>query len=142
MFHKVFEPKDVDLKNCTCRYKDKIQVVDQYDANDFAHGENGFPRSLISQIMSAESDELKQMLIKRLTEVKSSDEFKGMSDEEIVKRCVPRNVQTCASLRDFMGHMKDDGLEKALDEYKSKLTNDSVESVPDPSSESSPELKK
>lgn len=141
MFQTIFEPKDVDLKVCTCRYKDNVQVVDQFDANDFAHGENGFPRSLISQIMSAESDELKQILIKRLSEVKSSDEFKGMIDEEIVKHCIPRNVQTCSSLRDFIGHMKDDGLEKALADYQSRVDKQ-LDPVPEPTPEPIPDSNK
>lgn len=121
MYITVFEIEELNDKVSSCRYKDKVQIVDQFDANDFAHGENGFPRSLISQIMHSESLELQEMLIKRLGEVNSSDEFKGMTDEEIVKRCIPRNVQTCASLRDFIGHMEDKGLEKSLSDNKAKL---------------------
>ena len=133
MFRTNFETCEFSSGSERCRYPDKVQVVDQFEANDFAHGENGFPRSLISQIMHAESEELQNMLLKRLSDVKVSDENKGKSNEQIIRETLPRYVQSASSLRDFLGSIEGDGLEKAVDAYKAKLAEKAKESDSAPS---------
>ena len=112
MFRTNFESCEFSSGSERCRYPDKVQVVDQFESNDFAHGENGFPRSLISQIMHAESEELQNMLLKRLSDVKVSDENKGKTNEQIIRETLPRYVQSASSLRDFLGSIEGDGLDQ------------------------------
>lgn len=81
-------------------------IVDQFDAQPFMMGENGFHRHPMSIIVKEEESDLRNMLLERLQEQslqKGFDDSVPVSD--IVQQIIPRRVQTAASLRDFVGTM-------------------------------------
>lgn len=88
---------DVTSKDCP-----KLSVVDQFDAQPFMRGENGFNRNIISQIMAAESMELKQMLLDRLGDLKSSGFDMSTPASDVLATVIPKNVQTSSSMRDWL----------------------------------------
>ena len=99
------------------RYLSDIQVIDQSEANEFCNGENGFLRSLISQIMHAESEELRVSLMKKLVETDKSSLPENISAADAVRLIKPRNVQTAASCRDWMGNLENSPLAKSVDAF-------------------------
>lgn len=111
--------------------KDAI-IVDQFYSQDFNRGENGFARSDIEAFIHAESDELKQVIAQRLYEVKSQYPDQNLSNEDMIKMCVPRNVQSLHDLRDWYSRIHGDSLEKSVNEWiKSKTVQDPRDSVID-----------
>lgn len=129
MFHTDFAPIEIESAP---RYKDKIQVVDQFDAQPFNFTDSGFPRNLVSQIMKAESEELQEMLLKRLVDVPKG-QFEGMTNEEICQHILPRNIQTAASCREWLSNVEDKGFNKALKAYTDKLEKEKQVLDPSPS---------
>lgn len=81
----------------------KLSAVDQLDAQPFMRGANGFNRNIISQIMAAESMELKEMLLQKLGDLSKSSGFDAnVPAQEILDSIIPRNVQTASSMRDWL----------------------------------------
>lgn len=96
--------------------KDAI-IVDQFYSQDFNRGENGFAKSDIEAFITAESDELKQVIAQRLYEVKSEYPDQSLSNEDMIKMCIPRNVQSLHDLRDWYSRIQGDGLDKAVEAW-------------------------
>lgn len=128
MFHTDFV--SIELESAP-RFKDNIQVVDQFDGQPFNFTESGFPRNLVSQIMKAESEEIQEMLLKRLVDV-SKGQFEGMTNEEICQHILPRSIQTAASCREWLSNVEDKGFNKALKAYTDKFEKE--KQVVEPSS--------
>lgn len=99
------------------RYLSDIQVIDQSEANEFCNGENGFLRPLISQIMHAESEDLRLSLMKKLVETNNSSLPDNMSAADAIRLIKPRNVQTAASCRDWLGDLENTPLAKSVDAF-------------------------
>lgn len=99
------------------RYLSDIQVIDQAEANEFCNGENGFLRSMISQIMHAESEELRQSLLKKLVDTDKSSLPDNISAADAIRIIKPRSVQTAASCRDWLGGLENTGISKAVDAF-------------------------
>lgn len=93
------------------------QVVDQFDAQPFLQGENGFRRNDISILRAAESAEVKEAIASRLVELKDNADFAGMTDEQIAALAVPRYCQTAASVADWQSSLDHGSLAKSVDEW-------------------------
>lgn len=132
MFHTDFAP--IKVESVLPRFEDRIQVVDQFDGQPFNFTESGFPRNLVSQIMKAESEEIQQMLLKRLVDVPKG-QFEGMTNEEICQHILPRSIQTAASCREWLSNVEDKGFNKALKAYTDKLDKEKLVLDPSPSVE-------
>lgn len=105
--------------------------VDQYYSQDFCKGENGFPRSDISLLLSAQSEELKMQIAMRMKEVQGTYPDQNLSDVQLVQMCVPRNVQSAADFKSWFSQIKDDGFEKVVSAYyeKNKPKVDNPETI-------------
>lgn len=101
--------------------------VDQYYSQDFCKGENGFPRSDISLLLSTQSEELKMQIAMRMKEVQGTYPDQNLSDEQLARMAIPRNVQSAADFKSWFSQIKDEGFEKVVSDYyeknKSKVDN-------------------
>lgn len=120
-------------------------IVDQFYSQDFNRGENGFARSDIESFIHAESDELRQVIAQRLYEVKSQYPDQNLSDEDLLKMVVPRNVQSFHDFREWNASIRNDGFEKSVNAWREQklkeqeqrdTINFSDTSVPDVAKES------
>lgn len=93
-------------------------IVDQFYSQDFNRGENGFARSDIESFIHAESDELRQVIAQRLYEVKSQYPDQSLSDEDLIKMVVPRNVQSFHDFREWSASIRNDGFEKSVNAWR------------------------
>lgn len=97
-----------------------MSVVDQFDAQPFMRGENGFNRNIISQIISAESMELKQLLLQKLGDLSKAPGFDPSTPaQDVLDTVVPRNVQTSSSMRDWLS-VHDKSIGKYVDGLKAE----------------------
>lgn len=81
--------------------------VDQFDAQPFMMGENGFQRHPMSVITKMEESDLRQALLDRLTEMEQSKGFDPDTPvQDILSQIIPRYVQTASSMRDYVGAME------------------------------------
>ena len=108
-----------------------IQVVDQFDAQPFMRGENGFNRNIVSQILAAESQELREMLLSRIGKDQDYGGFpKDTPADYVLDNTMPRNCQSTSSCRDWVSsHDKTiakyaDDLQKQYEEQQKKLNPD------------------
>lgn len=114
--------KDVEIFSVDVTSKDcpKLSVVDQFDAQPFMRGENGFNRNIISQIMAAESMELKQMLLQKLGDLSKAPGFDPSTPaKDVLDTVIPRNVQTASSMRDWLS-ANDKSIGKYVDGLKAE----------------------
>lgn len=81
-------PEKIDKKD-----KHSIAPVDQFPAQDFCLGENGFVRSPLSVALRTQDEKLRQAILSRINERDVVDNS-GKSDDELIKDLVPRSVQT------------------------------------------------
>lgn len=94
------------------------QAVDQFDSQSFMLGENGFRRSDVSILMSAESEDLKLAIASRIQELKaSSPDYSGLSDSEIAAMTIPRYVNSAAQFRDWASSLDKSGFAKQVDSF-------------------------
>lgn len=93
------------------------QPVDQFDAQPFMMGENGFHRSDIAVLMSAQSDDLKRAVAQRLTEINTQFPDQTLSDAELAQMAFPRYAQGYADMRDWYSSLDKSGLAKQVDAY-------------------------
>lgn len=93
------------------------QPVDQFDAQPFMMGENGFRRSDIAIMMSAESDDLKRAVAARLVEINSQFPDQSLTDSELAAMAIPRSCQSAAMMRDWYASLDKSGLAKSVDDY-------------------------
>ena len=93
------------------------QPVDQFDAQPFMMGENGFRRSDIAIMMSTESDDLKRAVAARLQEIQSQFPDQSLSDSELAQMAFPRNCQSAAMARDWYASLEKSGLAKQVDDF-------------------------
>lgn len=113
--------------------------VDQFDAQPFMMGENGFRRSDIALLMSAESDDLKRAIAARMTEINTQFPDQSLSDSELAAMAIPRNCQSSSMMRDWAASLEKSGFSKAVDEFVKANTpkEDSPETIkfdnPEPS---------
>lgn len=105
-----------------------LSVVDQFDAQPFMRGENGFNRNVISQILAAESQDLREMLLSRIGKDQNFGGFdKNTPASEVIAQTMPRNCQTASSCRDWVSfHDKSigkyvDDLQKQYEEIQAKM---------------------
>lgn len=113
---------DAKIFNCDPTSKDcpKLSAVDQLDAQPFMRGENGFNRNIISQIMAAESIELKQMFLAKLGDLSKANGFDPNTPaREILDSVVPKNVQTASAMRDWLS-ANDKSIGKYVDGLKAQ----------------------
>lgn len=103
------------------------QAVDQFDSQPFMMAENGFRRSDIAILMSAQSDDLKRAVAARLQEVQASYPDQSLSDEQLAQLAIPRYVQSSSDFRDWAASLSHGGFAKAVDEYISKNKPDEPE---------------
>lgn len=136
-----------DAKDFSCDIKklpeEDLCAVDQFDAQPFMRGENGFNRNVISQIMAAESEDLRAMLLQRI----NSDPAgyagypKDTPAELVVDATMPRYVQTASSCRDWISsHDKTiakyaDDLQKQYDDIKNREAKEVISFENDTKSE-------
>ena len=93
------------------------QPVDQFDSQPFMMGENGFRRSDISILMSAESDDLKRAVASRMEEIKAQFPDQTLSDSELADMAKPRYCQSWSDLRDWSASLEKSGLAKQVDVF-------------------------
>lgn len=93
------------------------QPVDQFDAQSFMMGENGFRRSDIAILINAESDDLKRSVAARLEEINTQFPDQTLSDSELAAMAIPRSCQSAAMMRDWYASLDKSGLAKSVDEY-------------------------
>lgn len=91
--------------------------VDQYYSQDFTLGENGFPRSDVSMLLSAQSEEIKMQVAMRMKEVQAKYPDQDLSDEQLAAMSIPRNVQSAADFKSWFSQLKDEGFEKTVKAY-------------------------
>lgn len=129
---KVFSV-DKTSKDCP-----KLSVVDQFDAQPFMRGENGFNRNIISQIMAAESMELKQMLLSKLGDLSKANGFDPDTPaRDILDQVIPKNVQTASAMRDWLS-ANDKSIGKYVDGLKAEYDRQQKLLHPDPVPSPSP----
>ena len=94
------------------------QPVDQFDAQPFMLGENGFRSSDVSLLMKAESDDLKMAIASRMQEIKSSGvDLSQYKDEQIAQMTIPRYVNSAAQFRDWAASLEHSGFAKQVDAF-------------------------
>lgn len=115
-----------------------VQAVDQFDAQPFMMGENGFHRHPISVIMHEENADLRDALLARLDEIKSDSGFdSSVPVGDIIRQIVPRYAQLPSAMREVLSYQS----AKSVDEFISKLKKpDEIKApekvaVPEPKSE-------
>lgn len=91
--------------------------VDQFDAQPFMMGENGFRRSDIAILMNAESDDLKRAVAARLEEINSQFPDQSLTDSELAAMAIPRSCQSASMMRDWYSSLDKSGLAMSVDEY-------------------------
>ena len=108
-------------------------LIDQSFSHESNRAENGFPRSDISAFMHAESEELRRQLASKLEVFNRSNPNSGLSDEELLRTLIPRNVQSFHDCKEWMSSVDELGLNKALSrELESLKQEKSVDSVSEP----------
>lgn len=93
------------------------QPVDQFDSQPFMMAENGFKRSDISILMSAQSDDLKRAVAQRMQEVQASYPDQSLSDSELADMAKPRYCQSWSDLRDWASSLEKSGIAKEVDAF-------------------------
>lgn len=93
------------------------QPVDQFDSQSFMMGENGFKRSDISIMMSAESDDLKRAIAQRMQEIQSSYPDQSLPESVLADMAKPRYCQSWSDLRDWASSLEHSGLAKQVNDY-------------------------
>lgn len=93
------------------------QPVDQFDAQPFMMAENGFKRSDISILMSAQSDDLKRAVAQRMQEIQSSYPDQSLSDSELADMAKPRYCQSWSDMREWASSLEKSGLAKQVDAF-------------------------
>lgn len=116
-------------------------VIDQFYSQEFNLGENGFPMNDVEVFFHTESEELRQVIAQRLQEVKTQYPDQSLSDEVLCSMVIPRNVQSYHDMREFGAQLRNDGLEKYIENWKvEKASKEAIqfekEEVPDTSNES------
>lgn len=122
-YNQKLTEKDAEIFSVDLTSKDcpKLSVVDQFDAQPFMRGENGFNRNIISQIMAAESMDLKQMLLQKLGDLSKAPGFDPSTPvQDVLDSVVPRNVQTSSSMRDWLS-VHDKSIGKYVDGLKAEF---------------------
>lgn len=106
--------------------------VDQYDAQDFNLNEAGWIRNDISQLARAQSKAEFDMIMSRLTEIKSSGGLPDdISIDEAIKSIRPRWCQSPNELEQFAEWTNPDVMAKLDEAYQKSVKvpeNDSPES--------------
>lgn len=101
--------------------------VDQFDAQPFIMGENGFQRHPMSVITKMEESDLRTMLLDRLQEMSQTKGFDPDTPvHDILEQIIPRYVQTAASLRDYVGSME----KGSIADFTKKLKEQEVKEQP------------
>lgn len=93
------------------------QPVDQFDSQPFVMGENGFRRSDIAILQSAESEDLKKAIASRIVEIQASYPDQNLSDADLASMAIPRYCQSSSSLRDWAASLENSGISKVADTY-------------------------
>ena len=93
------------------------QPVDQFDSEPFMMGENGFRRSDISILMSAQSDDLKRSIANRLQEIQVQFPDQSLSDAELAQMAIPRYAQSASGFRDWAASIEKSGFAKSVNEW-------------------------
>lgn len=96
------------------------QPVDQFDAQPFMLGENGFRRSDIAILMTAQSEDLKRSIAARMVEVQSQFPDQTLTDEQLIELTVPRYAQGYSAFRDWSSSLENGGFAKAVNEWIDK----------------------
>lgn len=127
-----------DTQDFSCDIKklseEDLCAVDQFDAQPFMRGENGFNRNVISQIMAAESEDLRAMLLQRINSEPAgyAGYPKDTPADIVIDAIMPRCVQTASSCRDWISsHDKSiakytDDLQKQYDDIKKREENEVI----------------
>ena len=117
----------LDAKDVPCeRHNDgrplHAQVVDQFDAQPFMQGENGFRRSDISIMFASESADVRQSIAARMIEIKnSSPSLADYSDSELAAMVIPRSCQSPETYRNWLASLDKSGIAKSVDAYVKDL---------------------
>lgn len=98
--------------------------VDQFDSQSFMMGENGFRRSDIAILVSAESEDLKRAIAARIVEINSNFPDQSLSDSELAAMAIPRNCQSSSMIRDWAASLEKSGFAKAVDAFVKANTPD------------------
>lgn len=93
------------------------QPVDQFDSQPFMMAENGFRRSDIAILVSAESDDLKRSIAARMQEIQSNFPDQSIPDNELADMAIPRHCQVGSQLRDWYASLEKSGIAKVANEY-------------------------
>lgn len=96
------------------------QPVDQFDSQPFMMAQNGFRRSDIAILMSAESEQLKQAISARIQDIKVSFPDQDLSDADLAAMAIPRHCQSQSAFRDWSASLEKGGFAKAVDDYIAK----------------------
>lgn len=80
------------------------RVVDQFPAQDFNIGANGFVSNDISVLARAQSEQEFQLILNRLKEYKvNNPDTSGLTDREIIQRfLIPANIQSPAEIERYV----------------------------------------
>ena len=92
------------------------RVVDQFYSQKFMLGESGFPRSDISLFLSTDSEDLKNQIAFRMQEIKQDLPDQDLSNEDMIRLVVDRNVQSAPDFQRWYSQLKD---QKFEDYFKS-----------------------
>lgn len=96
------------------------QVVDQFYSQKFMLGENGFPRSDISLFLSTDSEDLKNQIASRMQEIKQDLPDQNLSNEQLIRLTLDRNIQSAPDFQRFYSQLKDVNLDEYLKKFIEK----------------------
>lgn len=83
-----------------------IAPVDQFGAQNFCLGENGFTRSPLSIALRTQDEQLRQAILSGISErVSRSDGAK--TDRELIESLVPRSVQSPAEIASYVKYFNE-----------------------------------
>lgn len=108
---------------------DPAGLADQLPAAPFTINENGFPDSDIVQLANASSDAEFASIASRLQEIKTHDEFAGLSTHDIIARIKPRLCQDPTELMKFVEYLDANVLEQPHIETETSETETETSSA-------------
>ncbi len=108
---------DMDYEKDSVGRPKNAQPVDQFDAQPFMMGENGFRRSDIAILASAESDDLKSAIAARMQQIQTQYPDQNLSDAELAALTIPRNCQSSSAFREWAASLEKSGFAKSVNEF-------------------------
>lgn len=129
-FTKVKELRPISPKLDKNGRVKRVSSVDQFDAQDFMLGENGFKRSDISAYFHAEDQRLRDAILARMQEVKLPEGYPADTPVgDIIDSIVPAYCKTSAQVREFVANMKDIAFDKAIEKFAPKKLDKSGDTI-------------